>query len=172
MPEDEHYNSEIERLIPAVDAKGPGELTRALFAEVDAARELLLADSEPPPETDLVLNAIRSRLAGTFPNPDCTRYGDVLMRDMTTMPPLNTNRGQARTSYKSACAYLPAAEADADSAYFVCLSLIDFVSRWMKCSRAAAQYEQLSHLRAALDGRPRDSLPESGERGRVSLLAR
>ena len=172
--DNDSYDNKLDGLICALDDKGPDELTRALLAEVEAARALIGHQMELP-ETDRVLQAVRDRLSNTITASECELYGTALNRyihDYThTHRFATTRRGKALVNYWQACASLTSVETNGNSSYFLCFQLMDFTLRWTGCSEIEVRCEQLDHLEAALDPSLLwdPHIPEG--RGRISMLA-
>jgi hypothetical protein len=171
--ETEFYDNEIRRLIEALRAKGPDELTRALLIETEEAGKLISAKPDIHlSKADSVLHAVRDRLDGRLSTADCTARGEALTRDLRAIQALGLRkRSRALLDYQTACAKLPTVETNEDSPYFTALYLVNFGHLWTGYSLAVARREQLDHLQAALESRPIDSLPAFGQRNRNSLLA-
>ena len=170
--ETKFYDNEIKRLIEALRAKGPDELTCALLAEAEEASKLIAAKPDIHlSKADSVLRAVRDRISGQLSAADCNARAIALERDLAAQLPPIRDSGKALLDYQAACADLTTAETQEDSPYFAALYLVCFTHRWTGCSLAVARREQLDHLQAALESRPIDSLPAFGQRNRNSLLA-
>lgn len=173
MPDDgrTQYNDEIERLIPALEAKGDDEMTRALLAEVENARELIAEQTDPAAYDDNILQSVKKWIAGTLSSDACVLLGDALGKKMNSQDPRVSRLDKAIEAYQSSCTHLTLVEAEPDSPYFLCLDLIDFTELWTGCSKAAARHDLLAHLQAALDSQGQERYPLNEDRSRISPLA-